>query len=387
MPNYFFPDLTYSEIGLERKNFIAEVTAGPWQLLRTIQRDPARIALLYSQPSIQANFTLNREQRCQRVRNAWVDLLHDSGLQFDFVAYEELKAPGFLSRQGYKVLILPEALALSPQEVAQITAFAQAGGVVIADNSAGWMDEHCRTLKTGQLDQLFGLSANRDPLVGVKPKLVLSEDWGGMCCGDEVVGFAPLGKITPSKAAPLLTSTDTNAGAIYRNSVGKGQAVYLNLSLVPYREERQMGGHGELIFRRLIGGALALARVHPEFPMEATGKKAFQGHVVSFTDAGARYLGLIREADKDEPAESFVIRLPASCHAYDVRAKRYLGKTDRINAVLGPGAARLYALMPEEIAAPTLDAPSTVGARIEGEAACRDLGIAEVAPSGPRGGV
>ena len=38
-------------------------------------------------------------------------------------------------------------------------AFAEAGGVVIADNSVGWMNEHCRTLDRGRLDGLFGAAA------------------------------------------------------------------------------------------------------------------------------------------------------------------------------------------------------------------------------------
>ncbi|MGA2617967.1 MAG: beta-galactosidase [Thermoguttaceae bacterium] len=357
-PNYFLPDLTISETGLEARNFLAEVRGGIWPLLRSVRRDPPPIAILHSQPSIQANCILNREQRCQKVRDAWVSLLHDSGLQFDFVACAQLASPGFLAKHGYRALVLPECLALSDKEAAEIRAFAQGGGVVIADNSPGWMNEHCRTLGAGQLDDLFGLSADRQPCGGGKPTLTLKEDWGGLNAGQPIAGFAPLGKVVPAKAAAALCSPDLALGAIYHAAAGEGQAVYLNLCLAPYLEERQMGGRGETVFRRLIAGGLALAGIRPEFAVEPAGKKAFHGHVVSFTDQEVRYLGIIREYVGGEPEDAFAIRLPAVVHVYDVRKKKHLGQTDKIAAVLYPGAAKVYCLSPIERPAPTLECPA-----------------------------
>ena len=112
---------------------------------------------------------------------------------------------------------------------------------------------------------------------------------------------------------------------------------------MPYREERQVGGRGETFFRQLIGGALALAHVRPEFVLEPAGKKSFHGHVVSFSDHDVRYLGVIREYAGGEPEEAYTIRLPAAVHVYDVRAKKYLGKADKIGVVLYAGAAKFTA--------------------------------------------
>jgi hypothetical protein len=357
-PNYFFPDMTLSETGLEAKNFLAEVRGGIWPLLRSVRRDPAPIAVLYSQPSIQANCILNREQRCQKVRDAWVSLLHDSGLQLDFVAAAQLAAPDFLARHGYRVLLLPECLALSDQEAAAIRAFAREGAVVIADNSLGWMNEHCRTLRAGQLDDLFGLSADRQPTTGAKPTLTLKEEWGGLKTGQQIAGFAPLGKVAPAHATAVLGSADPAQGAIYHAAAGKGHAVYLNLSLMPYLEERQMGGRGESLFRQLLAGGLALAAVRPEFAAERAGKRAFHGHVVSFSDGNIRYLGIIREYVGGEPEDAFVIRLPTALHVYDMRKQKHLGQTDKIAAILYPGAAKVYCLSPSERPAPLLDCPA-----------------------------
>ncbi len=134
--------------------------------------------------------------------------------------------------------------------------------------------------------------------------------------------------------------------------------MYLNLCLAPYLEERQMGGRGETLFRRLIAGGLALAGIRPEFAVEPAGKKAFHGHVVSFTNRNVRYLGIIREYTGGEPDDAFAIRLPAAVHVYDVRKQQHLGPTGKISAVLYPGAAKVYCLSPVERPAPTLECPA-----------------------------
>lgn len=391
MHNNFLPDLTLSETGAGAKNFRDEVRGGIWPLLRSVRRDPAPIAILYSQPSVQANFIMKREQRYEQARDAWVNLLHDLGLQFDFVAYAQVEEQGFLTKRGYKALILPEALALSDKETAEIKAFVSAGGSVIADNSVGWMDEHCRTLKTGKLDDLFGLVEDRQQAAGGKAKLTLKQALGSISGGETIDGFTPLGKIVAGKAAAILCSADPANGAIYRHTVGKGQAFYLNLSLIPYREERQMGGRGEKVFRQLIGGVLDLAGVRPEFAVEATGKKEFHGHSVSFTDGAVRYIGLIREYAGGEPEAGFAIRLPGKFCVYDVRAKKYLGNIDVINTVFYAGAAKLYALVPQEMKAPGLTCPETIqcGAKLSGEVelaepknACRAVRVEVYDPAG-----
>jgi hypothetical protein len=219
------------------------------------------------------------------------------------------------------------------------------------------MDEHCRTLKTGRLDDLFKLSAERQAAPAERPGLVLRQDWGGLKAGQRVAGLSPAGKVAPAGAAAALGCDDPGGAAIWRAAAGKGQAVYLNLCMVPYREERQVGGRGETLFRQLIAGALALGHVRPEFAVEPAGKKSFHGHVVSFSDRGVRYLGVIREYAGGEPEEAYTIRLPAAVHVYDVRARKHLGKADKIGVVLYAGAAKVYCLSPVERPGPTLDCP------------------------------
>jgi hypothetical protein len=53
-------------------------------------------------------------------------------------------ASGALERQGDRVLVLPDAVALSPETAAAVGGFAARGGTVIADRQSGAFDEHGR---------------------------------------------------------------------------------------------------------------------------------------------------------------------------------------------------------------------------------------------------
>src|SRR5436190_7290290 len=91
-------------------------------------------------------------------RDGWVRTIKDLGLQFDFVSSDQVEANALASGK-YKVLILPLSLALSPAEAKSIEAFANAGGVVIADAGTGMMDKHCAWRQDASLNELFGIMA------------------------------------------------------------------------------------------------------------------------------------------------------------------------------------------------------------------------------------
>ena len=212
LPNYFLPDLTLSETGAEAKNFLAEARGGIWPLLRSVRRDPAPVAVLYSQPSIQANYILGRAaDAARRSATRGSRCCTTAACSSILSPTPNCRRPASSRKHPYRVLILPECLALSEQEAAQIRAFAEAGGVVIADNSAGWMDEHCRTLKTGRLDDLFKLSADRQAVAAERPGLVLRQDWGGLKSGQRIAGWTPAGKVAPAAPRPRSPPT-TRAG-------------------------------------------------------------------------------------------------------------------------------------------------------------------------------
>ena len=84
------------------------------------------------------------------------NLLEEMGYQYKFVAYAQLEA-GELIKKGYKIMILPESIALSDKEAAALKAFVQAGGVVLCDRTTGVWNEHGRKREKTVLAEHFGI--------------------------------------------------------------------------------------------------------------------------------------------------------------------------------------------------------------------------------------
>jgi len=131
------------------------------------------IALYYSHASVQLGWVLdatahgktwvNRENdhrlgASRMVRQAWENMLCDSGLQSNFLIYADVIQKGIPPE--YRVLILPACLCLSDVEASAIEAFCRRGGTVIANYLPGVWDQHGRgRAKGGVLDALFGVGA------------------------------------------------------------------------------------------------------------------------------------------------------------------------------------------------------------------------------------
>ena len=132
------------------------------------------VAIYYSHPSIQIGWILDAEAHGKTwihreadsrlgasflVRQAWENMLRDSGVQYSFVSYVDLIRNGI--SEDYHTLILSACLCLSEAEARIIEAFCKRGGTVIADYLPGVWDQHGRGRKEGgALDKLFGVKHN-----------------------------------------------------------------------------------------------------------------------------------------------------------------------------------------------------------------------------------
>ena len=150
-----------------------ELAGGVCKLLTASARTQNPVTIHYSQASIHAHWMfearpegrnwLERGSAGERLRSDFlrlresaVKLFEDQQLQYTFTAYEQLEQ-GHLARSGDKLLILPQSIAMSEQEVEAVRRFVRNGGTAIADGRLALMDAHCRRLETGQLDDLFGV--------------------------------------------------------------------------------------------------------------------------------------------------------------------------------------------------------------------------------------
>jgi hypothetical protein len=95
------------------------------------------------------NRTSKNYARLVERRDAWVKALESKGVQFRFLATPQIESGGL---KDFKVLILPESIALSDAEAQQIRDFAERGGTIYLDGQIGLMDERCRWRKPPVLE-------------------------------------------------------------------------------------------------------------------------------------------------------------------------------------------------------------------------------------------
>lgn len=316
------------------------------------------IAIHYSQSSIRAHWMFDsredgdtwprrfssyeaKHSRFALARDAMVRLVEDCGFQFKFISSEEIER-GELVKKGYKVLLLPQSVSMSPRECKAVADFVKAGGVVIADNMTATMDEHCRRLHTGQLDDLFGIRRE-------------SVYWHPEARGGEIPqdlpGVAPL-KVYENLHPNPKARFHAQAPAVIVNKIGRGRTVYLNLDLRDYGKLRLQPpkgyGYREL-FRQLLkeAGLKETVRV-----LDAeTNKPADCVEVWRYKGEGKEYIAIIRNPEfrardlqevgyPDNSALEKPLRvkvlLERKRHIFDVRARKDLGVASQVQLTLEP---------------------------------------------------
>jgi hypothetical protein len=210
------------------------------------------VAIYYSHPSIQVSWLLDIEPHggtwvnrgddarlgtSHNVRKAWEYLLTDAGIQYDFVAYDEVIKRGV--SDDYRVLILPACYALSDVEAARIREFCQRGGTVIADFMCGLFDQHGRGRTAGVLDDLFGVrhdgSETRGDFFGGRLWVETDQDRGF-----SFRRYAELFATVDCKLVEGYAQAEKKLGTQIVRNAGQGTAVCINLSpqrYLSYREE------------------------------------------------------------------------------------------------------------------------------------------------------
>ncbi|MGC8829071.1 MAG: beta-galactosidase [Verrucomicrobiia bacterium] len=141
-------------------------------------RDP--IAILYSQPSIQVDWLIEStvdgatwvrrfssyeasHNRMAKVRNSWIKLFQDLGFTPFFISTDQI-VKGLLDK-NISILVLPTAIALSNNEIKAIDDFINDSTrpkLVFSDGTPGLFDEHGKLRATAPLGKYFPLSYSSD---------------------------------------------------------------------------------------------------------------------------------------------------------------------------------------------------------------------------------
>jgi len=341
------PDLTLCGSGRDMVPGFEELRGeGIGKLVGLATPDNHGIAIHYSYPSIHGAWIVDGKvservtyntsrtfNRFNQVRDGWVKLLKDSGLQFDFIAYSAVEQ-GELISKGYKTFILPMSLALSVEEVEAIRDFVAGGGTIIADALAGVMDEHCTFRKSRLLQDIFGVKlapATREDIIAMQgePKL-------------ELRGAKALGE---QDGRPILL----------HNRYGKGQAFLLNYFPDSYPEEKREGRNAPAL--KKIARVLEAAGIMPKVRLRSlTGEPVTSCERYLFNNGTTQLLGLVPDMEMEGP-EKVRISIPKRASIYDVRNKRYLGTGFSFETEIEPGVPRLFAFVSNRIGELELEAP------------------------------
>lgn len=299
---------------------LVELESGLGKQLIASRRDNNGIAVCYSHASIRVDYwrqhldkgrkwvemrspIMYRRSERNVLRASWYRLIEDLNLQYDVVSSEQIRG-GRLVRDGYKMLILPEVMAMSAAEAEQVRRFHAAGGTVIADRFCGIMDEHGKWLDTPWLADLWG-----------------------------------------QERAHLL------------NRAING---YSALRMTPGREAELRDFVGSYIAKAGIEPAIRVISTRTNAPLSAAEVHVFDA------GGGVRLVGVTRSIQLNqegtggtetidntafEKTESVKIVLGRPVHVYDQRAGKYLGRMESHAMDLDPWSPPIFVLTEEKLPA------------------------------------
>ena len=323
------------------------VREGLGSLLMQCHMHDDGIALYYSMPSTHiAHFDGNRTYGNHKRDHAiWHDLIHQAGLQFRYVT-DRMMRQGEFDPEAYRVLILPLAFAIGPEEASAIRRFVKKGGTVIADIRPGLYDDHCKPLGTGILDDLFGVertgkqdaeSLDRLSVEGEIQEQPIAMRWGNWH-GREVypqMVADPTVTVTSGtelgKAYPIHFWSGLNHPVCIVNEYGKGRAILLNFSV--------SNAPAAPLVKSLLAGAGVAAAIHLE---SADGSDISGIEITRWQNGGMELLALLGSVEGE-----ITVNLPEARFIHDLKQGRSLGKASSFSTLVRPHQASFFALWPE----------------------------------------
>lgn len=292
-------------------------------LLSKADYGPAQVALYYSQPSIRISWFMDIEphgsswvNRSSSLNNdnasdiwnrwAWVKLLEDLQIPYEFVTERQVTAQG-LDSARYRAVILGRTLALSDAESTALRRFVDAGGALIADYLPGVFDEHGKARRSGALDDVFGV--RRDLSAGVLHGRTLAEVNGERYQQPLADRLAYDGAwrwqddVLYERGLRAEGGTADGQAGGAAVMVRQGAATYLNLTPLPYIVARH-DATGQR-WRERVGDLLRAAGVRPVGAVRVDGRPAVGVELLRWTTpSGVVYAVVanpLRQASVDGP--------------------------------------------------------------------------------------
>ncbi len=378
-----------TEMALKIAPTYKELTAGIARQIQHMQPVNDPIAIHYSHPSITAWWMFEARPEGKdwvkrgsaaerlrsdflRLRESFTKLTEDNLRTYTFVAYAQLENGAF-DKMDTKVLILPQSIAMSAAECDAVARFVKRGGTVVADCRTALMDQHCKMLGKGQLDDLFGIERTDLEFTPGAADLqrtdakAFAKDLPAKLDGVHVAEHG----IKVAKGAVALYQDDNNTPAVIINKHGKGTTIYLNAVVTDYHRWRLLPPQGQSL-RQLVNAIYDKAGVDAQYAITtADGKQPQAVEVFPFQSGNLKVLGLnrnyqlrvnelgppeYRKQDALEGPTKLTVNLERKQAVYNQRTGEFLGKEKSVTVDLPKYEPVILALLPEPVKGLTMSA-------------------------------
>lgn len=371
-PNGRFVERPSGRLSRRGKRFgpaLREIRGGLGRQLALWWRADDPIGLLYSQPTERAHWMLEAlddrkemewfdrvyRSRYVNVRQSWQRLIEDRQLQYRYISYLDLQE-GRADLSQFKLVILPETLALSETEAEALREYVHAGGVLVADGRVGRMAANCRQAEGGLLDDLFGVRQEGAVTLktGAALNLACAGDQTWHALGKELAALNALDgslRLAPSSDADVAARAG-RAPAVICRQFGEGLAVYLNADLSHYERDRYSLTKDRAVAARSLMDLLAdLADIEPAVAVTDRTLGSTAGiEATRFAQRGAELHAFImnrpwsisgvgEKLDDDtlavfETDRDLELAFQDPAHTYNARTGTYLGETAEVRQTL-----------------------------------------------------
>jgi beta-galactosidase len=351
-PALLFPDLRPTPQLQWMQKTHAEIRGGIDKLLLSAERLHDGIAVHYSQPSVHAG-TL-QGHNVASAQWGFALAVEDLGMQYDMLSNQQIEEGAL---EHYRALLLPGSTAISPAEAKEIKAFVRRGGLLIADRVPAVLDDHCRPLPQGQLDELFAVRS------GTQVTAEAPEGGPVEFSREGLSGKLPLAlansRFEAAGAVPWATAGE--AQAVLVNNYEEGTAVLLNARIDGY--DSLHATEESLPVLQLLGKLMESSAVRPRIEVDQHDTALGDCEVVVMADGAIRYVALLKEENCASPKPSrATVTLAEEAEVYDVRAAKYLGRTGAVDVTLQPGDPTVLACLPNKVESLALKVPERVAA-------------------------
>jgi len=391
---YLNADGTPTKLGARCTPVYNELISGVIKQYTHTSELPAKAAIHYSHASITAFWELHMSQ----IENDWVDrgsgtdrfdsdflrlresavkLFEDTQTPYKFSAYAQLEN-GEFENDGLNIIYLPQSLAMSKKEIQALKRFANNGGIVVADCTCALMDEHCKELGFGAMDDFFGITGSKIVNVSFDSKL------SPICCIPDEFAWAKsltcindlssaIMGITVADGALALFTDENGTPAVIVKNHGLGKSVYLNIDVTNYHRWRLKDNEGDAV-RNLFSALCVIADVKPYTPFinDAPSLEIFNRNSGSMDLIAVHRNYQLRISELGPPEYQDIsmlqnefdveINLGKTRAAYNLRTGEFLGMTDKVKVNMPIWEPAIITAFDSEIKSLDITAPKCVAA-------------------------